>query len=338
MAAAHSCGDSKSESQNVLCRNQRQRHDTTFADLPEELRLRIWSCAVEPRVVILNDLVEQEKSYPLPSVTQLNAAARAETRQGYEAVGRGSYFHFSRDILVCDASISDQPSNVPWGDLALRAQRLAFWDCLPDDDRIDGLNHYSAYLAAYHPRSQRGRIDFDKVWFPNLRDLWIIKIGEVDRSWMVGLMDLSMPYEVRMQKMARQFRYWVDEDVVEMAPLDLNDAETKMILREGRCGMAEDCQNLNLGRQRMVSKIVFKDGKYNNEPEPGERHLAWKRLRPWPTNPDQGSTETDTHPDRMRWIIVERVLTFSLRWDDADEEAEGEAPHHRRARRGPVSE
>ncbi|KAG5953878.1 hypothetical protein E4U53_001326 [Claviceps sorghi] len=335
MASAHSGGGPKTKIQNTLVRNQHQHRGATFADLSAELRLKIWSCAVEPRVIILDDLIQQAKCYPLPSVTQLNAEARAETRPGYEAVGLGSCFHFSRDILVCDASISDQRSNMPLEDLALRVQRLAFWDCFPDDGRIDGLYHYSAYLEARYPRSQKGKIEFEKLWFPNLRDLWIIKIGEVDRSWMVSV-DKDMPYEVRLQEMARQFRYWVDEDVIEIAPLDLNDAETKLILREGRCGKV-DCQQLNLGRQKMVSKVVFKDGKYNNEPEPGEERLAWKRVRPWSTAVEQGSTDSDTCANRIRWIIVERILTFSLRWDDADEVEDG-APDHRRARGGHETE
>ncbi|QPG96244.1 hypothetical protein C2857_003634 [Epichloe festucae Fl1] len=330
MAAAKSCGGSWSQDSFARHRHRHQ-HETTFAELPAELRLKIWSCAVEPRVIILDDLVQQEKSYPLPPVTQLNAEARAETRQGYEAVGRGSCFHFSRDILVCDPNISDQRSNIPLEKLALRVQRLAFWDCFPDDGRIDGLYRYSMYLAACYPGGQYGKIEFEKFWFPNLRDLWIVKVGEVDRSWMVGV-DKDMPYEVRLQRTARQFRYWVDEDIIEIAPLDLNEPETKMILREGRCGMA-DCQQLNLGRQRMVSKVALKDGKYGREHRDGEEHIEWKRIRPWSTATEQGSTETETSANRMRWIMVERILTFSLRWDDPGE-ADEEVSDHRRARRG----
>lgn len=301
---------------------------TTFAELPTELRLKIWSCAVEPRVVVLDDLVQHNKSYPLPSVTQLNSEARTETRQGYESVGRGSCFHFSRDILVCDPNISDQRPNVPLEELALRVQRLAFWDCFPDDGRIDGLFHYSAYLAACYPSGQSGKIEFDKFWFPNLRDLWIVKVGEVDRSWMIGV-DKDMPYEVRLQKTARQFRYWVDEDIIEIAPLDLNEPETKLVLREGRCGKV-DCQKLNRGRQIMVSKVVFLDGKYNREEGKAQK---WKRIWPWSTSVEQGSTETDTSANRMRWIIVERILTFSLRWDGSGELDEPSSDH-RRGRRG----
>jgi hypothetical protein len=221
---------------------------------------------------------------------------------------------------------------MPLEELALRVQRLAFWDCFPDDGRIDGLCHYSAYLAACYPGGQHGKIEFDKFWFPNLRDLWIIKIGEVDRSWMVGV-DKDMPYEVRLQKMARQFRYWVDENIIEIAPLDLNEPETKLILREGRCGNV-DCQTLNHGRQAMVSKIVFVDGKYANRQD--DEAEKWKRIWPWSTRPEQGCTESDASANRVRWIIVERILTFSLRWDES-EELDELSPDHRRARRGQVA-
>ncbi|GAO19393.1 uncharacterized protein UV8b_02136 [Ustilaginoidea virens] len=326
MAAAQSCISSTSE--DALWRPDRRR--TTFAELPAELRLKIWSCAVEPRVVILDDLVQQEKSYPLPSVTQLNAESRTETRQGYEPAGRGSCFDFSRDILVCDPKISDQRFDLTLEDLALRVQRLAFWDCFPDDGRIDVLYHYSAYLQACYPSGHSGKIEFDKFWFPNLKDLWIVKVGEVDRSWMVGV-DKDLPCEARLQKTARQFRYWVDEDIIEIASLDLSEPETKMILREGRCGKT-DCQQLNLGRQRMVSKVVFVDGKYDGGLSKDE-HQRWNRIRPWPTVVEQGATDTDTSANRMRWIIVERILTFSLRWDEPEELDHQDSLDHRRSRR-----
>ncbi|KHN96063.1 uncharacterized protein MAM_06168 [Metarhizium album ARSEF 1941] len=325
MAAPQCCGDSKSDE----CAQRQGRYQmATFAELPAELRLKIWSCAVEPRVVILDDLVHQKQAYQLPSVTQLNAEARAETRRGYEPVGRGSCFHFSRDILVCDANISDQSPNTPLEELALRVQRLAFWDCFPDDGRIDGLCHYSQYLARCYPGGHDGKIEFDKFWFPNLRDLWIVKVGEVDRSWMVGV-DQDVPCEVRLRKTARQFRYWVDDNIVEIAPLDLNEAETKLILREGRCGKV-DCQELNHGRQRMVSKIVFVDGKYNTDRQ-DDKANKWKRICPWSTTLEQGSTESDASANRTRWIMVERILTFSLRWHGS-EELDKPSSDHRRVR------
>ncbi|KAL7795859.1 hypothetical protein V8C37DRAFT_31151 [Trichoderma ceciliae] len=284
-----------------------------FARLPAELRLKIWSCSVEPRIVILDDLVHNPKSYPIPVVTRLNAEARIETREGYEPVGRGSHIHFARDILVCDPNISDQSSNTPLEELAPLVERLAFWDCFPDDGRIEGPNHYSAYLERWYPQERPGKVEFDKFWFPNLKDLWIVKIGEVDRSWMVGV-DQNLPYDVRLRKTARQFRYWIDENIVEIAPLDLDEPETKAVLREGRCGK-EDCQALNHGRSKMVSKVIFMDGKYRKM----EGSEGWQRILPWSTKVAQ-ATEKDTSENRMRWIIVERILTFSLRWEGPEDQ------------------
>lgn len=287
-----------------------------FTLLPAELRLKIWACAVEPRVVILDDLVQTTRSYPIPPVTQLNAEARGESRQGYEAVGRGSHFHFARDILVCDPNISDQKSNKPLEELAPRIRRLAFWDCFPDDGRVDGLYHYSAYLAACYPQESFGKVEFDKVWFPNLKELWIIKVGDVDRSWKIAV-DRSMPCAVRARKTARQFRYWVDDNIVEIAPLDLDEAETKAVLREGRCGKV-DCRELNRGRPKMVSKVTFMDGRYDKR---DAKAHGWRRIWPWSTAMEPG-TEPDTSENRMRWIIVERILTFSLRWEGSGEAEE----------------
>ncbi|PNY20563.1 Uncharacterized protein TCAP_07365 [Tolypocladium capitatum] len=294
-----------------------------FTLLPAELRLKIWACAVEPRVIILDDLVQTTRSYPMPPVTQLNAEARSESRQGYEAAGRGSHLHFARDILVCDPNISDQKSNKPLEALAPRVRRLAFWDCFPDDGRVDGLYHYSAYLAACYPQESLGKVELDKVWFPNLKDLWIIKVGDVDRSWKVA-MDRSMPYAARARKTARQFRYWVDDNVVEIAPLDLDEPETKVVLRQGRCGKV-DCRELNRGRPKMVSKVMFMDGRYDERD--AEAH-GWKRIWPWSTAVEQG-TERDSSENKMRWIMVERILTFSLRWEGSGEAEEASSTRRR---------
>ncbi|PWI70112.1 hypothetical protein PCL_00256 [Purpureocillium lilacinum] len=395
--------------------------NSRFALLPAELRLKIWACAAEPRVVILDDLVHRERAYPLPAVTQLNAESRAESRRGYEPAGRGSYVDFSRDIVVCDASISDQKEGGArtLEALAPRVRRLAFWDCFPDDGRVDGLPLYSAYLAAcynnnHNPQYQQtgqgqegageeggepgvavGRVAFDRLWFPNLEDLWIVKVGEVDRSWELGpvAVDRSVPSDVRARRTARQFRYWVDDGVVEMASLDLDESETKAVLRHGRCGKP-DCRELNRGRPTMVSKVVFMDGRYgdsgdgddDDDGHDGERRRRrrwqrregraerspsasasssaasasasssaasasesasasaqgqakgcsdWRRIRPWSTagDPDagadgngNGSGHKDTAENRMRWIIVERILTFSLRWEGSGEVEDGD--HH----------
>jgi hypothetical protein len=296
-----------------------QQVSSSFSQLPAELRLKIYSFALEPQIAILEDLVHKPRAYPLPSVTQLNAEARLEGRQGYEPVGWGSYFDFARDILVCDPNISDQSPNAALEDLAPRIQRLAFWDCFPDDGRVDGPYHYSLYVTAWYRQEGFGKVEFSKFLFPNLRDLWIVKIGEVDRSWRVGV-DRDLPYEVRLRKTARQFRYWIDENIIEIAPLSLDEPDTKAVLREGRCGK-EDCQQLNQGRSRMISKIRFMDGKYRPAASAGGGGEKWERVLPW-------SPKKENDENRMRWIMVERTLTFSLRWEGEDED-DGEAPKRR---------
>lgn len=290
-----------------------------FAMLPAELRLKIWSCAVEARVAILDDLVQKTRSYPIPPVTQLNAEARSESRRGYEAVGRGSHLHFSRDIVVCDATLCDLRSNKPLEALAPRVRRLAFWDCFPDDGRVDALQHYSAYLAACFPQEGLGRVEFDKFWFPNLKHLWIIKVGEVDRSWNIAV-DKSAPFDTQARRTARQFRYWVNGGIIEMTTLDLDDPDTKAVLREGRCGRA-DCRELNRERPTMISKVTFMDGPYKGD----KRGLPqWTRIRPWSAGTDEECSE-----DRMRWMLVERTLTFSLRWEGSGEDQEGTTARRR---------
>ncbi|KFA62291.1 hypothetical protein S40285_06536 [Stachybotrys chlorohalonatus IBT 40285] len=285
----------------------RQSAISKFTQLPAELRLRIWSCAVEPQIVILDDLVHKLRAYPLHSATQLNSESRLESRQGYEPVGQGSYFNFSRDILVCDPNISDQYPSKPLENLAPRIQRLVFWDCFPDDGQVDGPHQYSAYLTARYRQEHFGQVEFDKFLFPNLKDLWIIKIGEVDRSWRIGV-DQNLPYEVRLRKTARQFRYWIDENIIEIAPLNLDEEDTKAVLKGGRCGK-EDCQELNRGRNKMISKIMFMSGQYKQSKDAEE----WVRILPW-------STKAENDENRMRWIMVERTLTFSLRWEGDDED------------------
>lgn len=308
--------------------SSRQCHrQTGFDRLPPELRLKIWSCAVEPRVVILDDLAQQNESYPLPLVTRLNAEARAETRLDFEPVGRGSYFRFDQDIAVCDTSITDTGSQKPLEDLALRVQRLAFWDCFPDDGRVDSLSRYSTYLASCCPIELFGKIEFDKLWFPNLRELWVIKVGDVDKCWMVGA-DATVKPEIGFQQTARQFRYWVGNGTIEMAALDVSDADTKIVLREGRCGRT-DCQELNKGRRKLVTKVIFVDEEYIEMAE--DKAGRWKRIHPWPVYPEQVGVETNptVTADRMRWIMVERILTFSLRWDNFDETTPKSRHRHR---------
>ncbi|KAM0356138.1 hypothetical protein ACHAPU_000533 [Fusarium lateritium] len=284
---------------------------TEFASLPPELRLKIWSEASEPRIVLYGDLVQSNQSCPLPAVTQLNAEARAETRQCYEPIGRGSYLDFSSDILVCDHKISDQATDLYLEELAPRVRRLAFWDCFPDDGRVSGPHHYSVYVSACYRQRNFGKIEFDRFWFPNLDDLWIVKVGEIDPGWMVHV-NMKAPYEVRLQELAKQFRYWVDENIIEMAPLDLKDPESRAVLNQGRCGK-EDCHELNRGRSKMVSKVSFLDGKYKAPDD----DLDWIRIHPWHVN--EADKENRVYENRMRWVLVERILTFDLRWEGSSE-------------------
>ncbi len=353
----------------------------SFRRLPAELRLKIWWCATEPRVIILDDLLRRPEAYPLPSVAQVNREARLESRKGYEAVGPGksSHVHFGRDIFVCDASITEATSNEPLEALATRVERLAFWDCFPDDNRVELPYFYSTYLAASQAAASAAMlsagavpsssgittssteprlpaVDFDKLWFPNLRDLWIVKVGGVNRAWLI---DADLEQEAALEKnattgtsmpcrssvplsqhphsrqTARKFRYWVQDNVVEMAPLSLDDPDTRLVLREGRCGKP-DCQELNRGRPILLSKVSFMEGNY--QPSQG-----WLRIAPWDGRDTSGTSTSGTpgrdagegsdpktrncSRDSMRWVVVERILTFSLRWESPDDTDEGSRRH-----------
>ncbi|KFH46987.1 hypothetical protein ACRE_021530 [Hapsidospora chrysogenum ATCC 11550] len=277
--------------------------------LPPELRLKIWSCAVEPRIVLFNDLIQNLKSYPLPIVTQLNAEARSETRRGYELVGRGSYFHFSRDILLCDYKLADQTSSSPAAEkLASRIERVVFWDCASEEERIKIPQRYSEYLATCYDQKSFGQVVFDRFWFPNVKDFWSVQIGDIDGSWMIPI-NKSAPFEVQLQQSAREFRYWVDENIIEIAPLDLSEPETLMVLREGRCEKG-DCRKLNAGFTHIISKVSFIDGKYQQSTDGKD----WARVVPC-TGDRNEDANSRAVADRMRWAFVERSLTFCLRWD-----------------------
>jgi hypothetical protein len=295
--------------------------DLKFHLLSAELRLKIWACAVEPRIIILDDVVRRPGSHPLPSVTQLNCEARTESRKGYESVGQGSYINFAKDILVCDADISDRTPSKSLQELAPRIQRLTFWDCFPDDGRVYGLRHYSSYVTACYQQQHFGKVEFNKFLFPNLRDLWVVKVGDVDDSWRIEV-NASESAERRQRKTARHFRYWVNDSVIEMAALDLDEPDTKEVLRRGRCGK-QDCRELNHARCKTISKISFMDGSY---PE-SEKAADWVRILPWSAKPERGK-ERDTVENRLRWIMVERTLTFSLRWDGEDEGEDEEPDDH----------
>jgi hypothetical protein len=104
----------------------------------------------------------------------------------------------------------------------------------------------------------------------------------------------------------------VDANIIEMASLDLKDPESQAVLNEGRCGK-EDCHELNKGRSKMVSKVTFLDGKYKAPDD----DLNWVRIHPWQVN--EGDKENRVHENRMRWVLVERILTFDLRWEGSSE-------------------
>ena len=287
--------------------------DVNLGNLPPELRFKVWSCAVEPRLVLLSDLVNQPVAYPLPTVTQLNVEARHESRDGYERAGRASYVNYSRDILVCDYKLADQTTSDPAAEkIAWRAERVVFWDCVPDEERIKLPDRYSDYLAFCYHQESFGQVAFDKFWFPNAKEFWSIKIGDVDKSWKVQV-DMTQPYEVRRQQSAREFRYWVDHSIIEMAPLDLSGSETRLVLREGRCGKT-NCQELNAGRTQIISKVNFLDGKYE-KPDDGK---TWVRISAKPED-DREAANSREAINRMRWSLVERSLTFFLQWDWPDD-------------------
>lgn len=295
--------------------------------LPPELRLKIWSFVTEPRVVLLGDLIQNPRSYPLPVVAQINAETRAETRRGYEPAGRGSYLHFSRDILVCDHQFADQTSsNLGAEALAPRVERVVFWDCTPDEERIRLPDLYSEYLSLCYNQKCFGQVVFDRFWFPNVKEFWSVKVGEVDRSWMVHT-DRSAPFETRLQQTAREFRYWVDESIIEIAPLDLGDSDARAILRQGRCSR-ENCHELNAGRIHIVSKVNFLDGKYEEPPADGR---TWVRVVPSRDGARSEGPTSRAAINRMRWTLVERSLTFFLRYDWPDG-SEGAARVRQRSR------
>lgn len=284
----------------------------SFATVPTEIQLKIWSHAVEPRIILLNDVLSVPQAYSLPGVTQVNVEARSECRAGYDVVGRGSYFHSLKDILVCDHFPLDEASDDLLEDLAPRIQRLAFWDCIPDDGALANPWAYQQHLHHLYGRKTLGKIEVDKLWYPNLKELWIVKIGDVDPSWGIRRDRTASP-AAQLRQLARQFRYWVDEGVVEMSTLDPNNSDTKLVLKEGRCRRG-DCRELDRDRPMMVSRVLFMDGKYRNTGPSADR---WVRIVPENTEaPSQVRQQTEW---RMRWALAERMLVCSLRWEGADD-------------------
>lgn len=289
--------------------------NTSFGLLPPEIRLKIWACAVEPRFIPLVDLVEDPESYTLPAVGQLNAEARTESRHGYEHIGNGSYYHFGKDFLVWDYNFRNKACNTALEKLAERIERVICWDCIPDE-RLVHTDDYAFYLSMYYRQEYFGQIHFDKFWFPNVRELWFVKIGDVDKSWMVFPDQKATTYMGRLQQLAREFRYWVDERIIEIVPLELTDSDSKAVLREGRCSR-ENCRDMNNGRDHIVSKVNFMDGKYR-QPNDGR---AWVKIL---SEEDEDGAGKEATINRTRWMFVERALTFQLKldWPDTEEGSE----------------
>lgn len=287
---------------------------STIASLPPELRLEIWSCSAEPRIVILNDLLRRHRSYAIPSTTQVSAEARHATRDGYEPVGKGSHFHFSRDILVCGEGVLRRKPDESLKRLARRIKRLAFWDCSEDDPLVAEPLQYQGYLRMYGQRGF-GRIDFDQTLFPNLHELWIVKFGDVHPEWHT------------QGKVSYEFRYWRDQRIIEIAPLNRRDANIGAILREGRC--EDDACQLPDEKLRLF-KITFMSGRYPLEADDDAMDTGvngmmkddkqWELVR---LARDGDGKDSRAHQNLMRWTMAERALTFSLNvWADSDEPQE----------------
>lgn len=285
---------------------------TGFSRLPAELRLKVWKCAVEPRLVLLNDLVNRPLSQRLPGVTQVNAEARYESRAGYEEIGRGSYFDFANDILLCDFDFDRQTAHNVLEDMAPRVERAVFWDCIPDD-RVCEPHAYAEYLDIFYRQSYFGEILFSELWFPNVKELWLVKVADVDEGWRVRPKG-PVPFRERIEYMAKEFRYWVDERIIEMAPLDWNDPDTRLVLNDGSCARG-DCRRLNHGRDHIVSKVNFLDGEFREINDGRE----WIRIQPPPPNNQRESNSAKLN--RLRWLMAERIMTLLLRneWPTSDD-------------------
>lgn len=282
----------------------------SLGQLPPELRSKVWQCAVEPRVILLGDLIKTPKSYPLPLASALNAESRHETRKGYQRAGLGSYVNFSKDIVVCDDHLVDQTAPNPELErVALRAEHVVFWDCLEDDGRARLPDGYHDYLNTCYHHEHFGRIDLERFWFPRVKEFWTVKIGHIDTSWMVDKhVERRAPRDIQSRQSAREFRYWWQEGIVEMCVLDLDDSIARLILRDGRCER-EYCHDINAGRGRLISKVSIMDGRYR----PSLDETKWIRIRS-PTD-DYSALSPTAKINLMRWEVVERVFTFLLRWD-----------------------
>lgn len=282
----------------------------TFASLPPEIRNQIWHHVVEPKLAFLHDITDQPGAYSLPSATQVNKESRAICSPGYDRVGQGPYFQFANDIFICDHQIVDQPSNDFFDALTLRVQRLALWDCLDDDSMMELPSSYEGHLQDCFGRKISEMIEFDKLWFSNLKELWIVKIGDVDPAWGVKR-DKNTPRAAQIRQLARQFRYWVKDGIIEMSQLDPTEPSTKFLLDHGRC-REDHCRESNNERPMIVSRVLFMDSPYK---ERVRDNTEWVRIAPRTTEDQENDEDGAAERRRMRWALVERMLMFWLRWD-----------------------
>lgn len=281
----------------------------SFATLPPEIRIQIWQSTLQPELVFLHEVLKQPRKFALPPVTQVNRQSRHECRSFYERVGHGPYFQFPKDIFICDPSIAEEPSNDSLDSIALQVQRLAFWDCFPDEFAVACPARCEDSLWSSIGRKIAQPIDFNNLWFPNLKELWVVKIGDVDQSWGIQR-DRSASRQVQFQQLARQFRYWVKEGVLEMAPLDLNESDTKYLLQNGRC-REDKCRQVNHLRPMMVSRVTFEDSPYADRNVDGSKQ--WTVIEPRKNRNGEFDGDVEAEARRMRWALVERVLFFMLR-------------------------
>lgn len=290
--------------------NSQTPASTSLRRLPPELRSKVWQCAIEPRIVLLEDLVTKPKAYPLPTVAALNVESRHETRTGYQRAGLGSYINFSKDLLVCDDHLVEQTSSNPAVErVASRAEHVVFWDCIPDDGRAKLPDGYHDYLNTCYHKEHFGRIDLDKFWFPVVKEFWTVKVGEIDHRWMLNKhIERRASRDVQSRQSAKEFRYWWQEGVVEMCALDLDDSIARLILRDGRCHR-DYCRETNSGLSHLISKVSIMDGRY----KPSLDGRKWVQIRP--SSDDLEPMSRTARANLMRWEVVERVFTFLLRWD-----------------------
>ncbi|KAK0387844.1 hypothetical protein NLU13_4089 [Sarocladium strictum] len=279
--------------------------------LPPEIRLQIWHCSLQPELIFIHDVLQRPQNFILPTVTQINRESRHECKSVFDRVGQGPYFQFPRDIFVCDPSVAEEPPNEFLDTLGLRIQRLAYWDCFPDESAVACPSRLEDSLWNILGRKIAEPIDFDNLRFPNLKELWVIKIGDVDGSWGV-IRDRNACRELQFRQLAQQFRYWVKEGILEAAPLDFTDPDTRYLLKNGRC-RETICREANHLRPMMVSRVLLMDQPYKQR-TPNEA-TNWVRVEPRKGLVGELQADVEAEARRKRWGLVERVLFFPLRSD-----------------------